>query len=287
MDDTAAARFERRAVGWVQAFEAKYSRFRDDSLISRINAAAGVDWVPIDADAEQIFLLCDTVCRLTQGIMDPTTLPLMRLWNWKQPPVAMPSPAAIAAAQTKIGWARVKREPGRIFLPEAGMCLDLGGFGKEYAVDQVAGIARDCGLAAALVDFGHDLRAMGVPPGRPAWHVGLEDPRNPGKSSGSVALYGDRGIASSGDYIRHFKHDGRRYGHIVDPRSGYPVANGCEQSTVVSGTCLQAGVLSTTAFILGIPAGINYVQNFPQCEALLIGSQGRAQTRGFFQYVVT
>lgn len=281
-----AAAFEQRVVGWVAAFEGKYSRFRSDSLISRINAAAGVAWIEVDEDAERMFLLCDTVYRMTQGALDPTALPLMRLWNYKERPAALPSPEAVAAARARIGWPRVRREPGRIFLPEAGMALDLGGFGKEFAVDQVAALAKTCRVTAALVDFGHDLRAVGLPPGRPAWHVGLEDPRQPGQTAGSIALYGERGVASSGDYIRHFALQGRRYGHIIDPRSGYPVANGCEQATVVAGTCLQAGVLSTTAFILGIPAGIQFVQGFPGAEALLVGAQGRAQTRGFHQYSV-
>ncbi|HZZ56582.1 MAG TPA: FAD:protein FMN transferase [Opitutaceae bacterium] len=281
-----AAAFEQRVVAWVQAFERKYSRFRDDSLISRINAAAGAEWVAVDAEAEQLFLLCDTVYRMTQGAMDPTALPLLRLWNYKVQPATLPAPEAIAAARAKVGWPRVRREPGRVFLPEPGMALDLGGFGKEFAVDQVAMLAPACRIPAALVDFGHDLRAVGVPPGRPAWHVGLEDPHQPGKSSGSIALFGGRGVASSGDYIRHFFHGGRRYGHIVDPRSGYPVANGCDQATVIAGTCLQAGVLSTTAFILGIPAGADYIQGFPGAEGLLVGTQGRAQTRGFFNYVV-
>ena len=82
----------------------------------------------------------------------------------------------IAAALRLVGWRKVQRTPGRIFLPEPGMALDFGGFGKEYAVDFVAQLALEHGLACALVDFGHDLRAMGTPLGRPAWHIGLEDP---------------------------------------------------------------------------------------------------------------
>src|SRR6185436_16996322 len=109
----------------------------------------------------------------------------------------------------------------------------------------------------ALVDFGHDLRAVGAPPGRPAWHIGLEDPQKPGTSAGSMAIVG-KGVASSGDYIRRFVIDGKRYGHIVDPRTGRPVANGCVQATVTAASCLQAGVLSTTAFVLGVPQGIEF-----------------------------
>ena len=167
------------------------------------------------------------------------------------------------------------------------MALDFGGFGKEYAVDVVAQIAVDHGVANALVDFGHDLRAMGQPPGRPAWHIGLEDPQHPGAAAGSVALFGNRGIASSGDYVRRFTIGGRRYGHIIDPRTGWPVANGCAQATAIAGTCLHAGVLSTTSFVLGAAKGIEFIQSFPGAEGLIVTDKARAQTRGFFNHVVS
>lgn len=286
-DSSAAAAFERAAAGWVHAFEAKYSRFRPDSLLSRINEAAGREWVAIDAETEQLLKLCDTLHFLTRGILDPTALPLIRLWNYKAERPEIPNAAAIEVARRLVGWSKVQREPGRVFLPERGMALDFGGFGKEYAVDMTAQIALNQGITNALVDFGHDLRVLGKPPGRPAWHVGLEDPRKPGTAAGSVALAGSRGIASSGDYIRRFIIAGIRYGHIIDPRSGWPVSNGCMQATVIAGTCLQAGVLSTTAFALGAAKGVEFIQSFPGAEGLIVAEMARAQTRGFFQHVVS
>lgn len=287
-DDAAlAGRFERMAIGWVEAFEAKYSRFREQSLISRINAAAGREWVEVDADVEQLLKLCDTIYFLTQGVLDPTALPLIRLWNYKSDHPSIPSDAAIATAKRLVGWTKVQRAPGRIMLPEPGMALDFGGFGKEYAVDIVAQIAQEHDIANVLVDFGHDLRAFGAPPGKPAWHIGLEDPRQPGSSAGSVAITHGRGIASSGDYVRRFVIDGRRYGHIVDPRTGWPVANGMAQATVIAPTCLHAGILSTTSFVLGVPKGVDLIQSFANAEGLLVTEKLRAQTRGFFNYVVS
>lgn len=283
--DEQAAVFERAAVAWVSAFEAKYSRFRPDSLVSRINAAAGREWVEIDAEMEGLLTLCDTLFFMTGGVLDPTSLPLILLWDYKTATPRVPSAEEIEVARARVGWRNVQRAPGRIFLPEAGMALDFGGFGKEYAVDIVAQIATEHGIPAALVDFGHDLRAIGIPPGRPGWHIGLEDPRQPGATAGSLAIIG-KGVASSGDYIRGFTINGKRYGHIIDPRTGWPVANGCMQATVIAGTCLQAGVLSTTAFVLGVPKGIEFIQSVPGAEGLLVTTRVRAQTRGFFSYVV-
>mgnify|MGYP001544725160 FL=1 len=286
-DDAQAVAFERAAVSWVSAFEQKYSRFRPDSLVSRINAAAGVAPVAIDAEMEQLLALCDRLHFMTQGVLDPTSLPLLRLWDYKAPAPKLPSDDAIAAARRLVGWKKVQRTPGHVFLPERGMALDFGGFGKEWAVDIVAAIARDHGIAAALIDFGHDLRAVGIPPGRPAWHVGLENPLQPGTHHGSLALIQNQGVASSGDYLRRFVIDGVRYGHIVDPRTGRPVSNGCLQVTVIAPSCLQAGVLSTAAFVLGTTAGLALIQAQPHAEGLIVTENARAQTRGFWNYAVT
>ena len=285
-DDAQAANFERAAVAWVTAFEAKYSRFKPDSLVSRINAAAGHEWIAVDAEMEGLLQLCDTLHFMTQGVLDPTALPLIQLWNYKAEKPRVPADAEVAAALTLVGWKKVQRAPGKVFLPVPGMALDFGGFGKEYAVDIVAQIAADHGVTSVLVDFGHDLRASGAPPGRPAWHIGLEDPQKPGAAAGSIAVVG-KGVASSGDYLRCFTVEGKRYGHIVDPRTGRPVANGCAQATVIASTCLQAGVLSTTAFVLGVPRGIEFIQACPGAEGLILTDKARAQTRGFFNYVAT
>jgi len=283
---TQADGFESAATGWVNAFEAKYTRFRPSSLVSRINAAAGQSWIEVDDDDEQLFQLCDALYAMTQGVLDPTALPLIRLWNWKAEHPVIPKEEEIAVARRLVGWKKVLRQPGRVFLPEPGMALDFGGFGKEYAVDFVAEIAVRHGIENVLVDFGHDLRALGLPPGRPAWHIGLEDPQQPGSFKSSLAISGGKGVASSGDYIRCFRMNGRRYGHIVDPRTGHPVANGCTQATIVADSCLQAGVLSTAAFVLGVPAGLDLIQSCPGAEGLLVTEHTRAQTRGFFHYVV-
>ena len=285
-DSTRAAAFESAVMVWISSFEAKFSRFRGDSVVSRINAAAGREWVEIDGETEQLLRMCDTLYFLTEGILDPTALPLIRLWDYRAADPKIPDEEAIAAAKSCVGWHKVQRETGRVFLP-AGMALDFGGFGKEYAVDAVAHIALSYGISNVLVDLGRDLRGLGRPAGRPAWHIGLEDPKKPGSATGSIALVGNRGVASSGDYVRRFVIEGRRYGHIIDPRSGRPVANGSLQATVVASTCLQAGVLSTTAFVLGGMRGIEFIQSFPDTEGLIVTETARFQTRGFYNYVVS
>jgi thiamine biosynthesis lipoprotein len=278
--------FQAEVVRWVAAFEARYSRFLPDSLISRINAAAGEHWVEVDAETEQVFKLCEEMVFFTRGAFDPTALPLTRLWNWKATPPVIPKEAEIRAAQELVGWRRVQRRPGGIFLPNAGMGLDLGGVGKEYAVDCVLALALRRGIDSVLVDFGQDVRVHGQPPEKGAWHIGLEDPKQPGRCWTGLAVT-DHAVATSGDYVRCFQQEGRRYGHILDPRTGYPVHNGCLAVSVVAPFCTLAGILSTSAFILGPKAGIDLIGRCPGVEGCITTETARHQSRGFLTYATS
>ncbi len=280
-----AAGFAREAVQWVASFEGKYSRFRDDSLISEINRAAGVRWTEIDPEVESIFAICDDLYFMTQKVLDPTMLPLIKLWDYRKEHTSLPSASAIAETMELIGWDKVERKPGSVFLPRAGMALDLGGFGKEYAVDKVAAIAVGHRIGACLVDFGRDIHALGTPPDSPAWHVGLENPEIPGQSWGSVAAI-DMGIATSGDYRRFFEQDGQRYGHILDPRAGKPVVNGILAVTITANSCLEAGVLSTAVFVLGEDEGLKLVEGTFGAEGCIVMNSGIQQTSKFYENVV-
>jgi thiamine biosynthesis lipoprotein len=282
-DARLAAAFQNEVLDWVAWFEAKYSRFLDDSLISRINAAAGEHWVEIDAETEALFTLCQEMIFFTRGVFDPTALPLMKLWNWKARPPVVPAPEAARAARELVGWSKVERRKGALFLPRAGMMLDLGGIGKEYAVDRVLTMGLQRGIHNILVDFGQDVRAHGRPPGHESWVVGLEDPHQPGKCWTAV-LVNNHAVATSGDYVRHFVFEGRRFGHIIDPRTGYPVDNGVLAVSVVAPHCTFAGILSTAAFVLGPRDGLEMIGLCPGVEGALVTTDNRFQTKGFNRY---
>lgn len=275
--------FRRAAIDWVTTFEAKYTRFRDDSLVGRINLEAGRGWVEIDDDASRMFDLAGQISSMTGGALDASSLPLIRLWNYKAEHPEIPDDRAIALAVSLTGWTKVQREPNRIRLPEHGMGIDLGGFGKEYAVDAVAEVALSLGVSNVLVDFGRDIRAIGRPIDAPAWRVGIEDPRKPGTWWCSIAASGS-GIATSGDYIRGFTINGKRYGHIIDPRTGWPVANETLAATVIASSCLEAGVLSTTAFMSGPAGGLRLIEDSFGAEGCILTRSSLAQSRGFHTY---
>ncbi len=286
-DAAAGAAYEHAVQTWVQNFEARYTRFRDDSIVGRINLAAGNgEWIEIDAEMERMLEMAGMVHFMTRGIVDSTAGPLARLWDYHQPKPTLPPPERVDEVLALVGWSKVEREMGRVRLPRAGMSLDFGGWGKELAVDTVTQLAGQHGIANVLVDFGHDIRVAGTPPGRPAWHVGLEDPNQPGAMWGSIGL-SNLAVASSGDYQRGFVIDGQRYGHILDPRNGRPVANGLRQVTVVATSCLQAGMLATAAFVEGPDRGLELIQQTMGAEGCMVSAHAKHQTRGFFHHVVS
>lgn len=284
-DDRAALDFAARALGWLGGFEAKFSRYRPDSMLSRINAAAGGGWVATDPEMEEMLDLADEVHRRSNGILDPTLLPLEQVWDWKQVHHELPSADRVRAALALTGWNKVERRPGAVRLPVAGMGLDFGGFGKEYAVDFIARMARQLGIRDALVDLGRDLHALGGNGTHPFWHVGIEDGCRPGKCWGGLAI-SDRAVSASGDYARFFIHDGVRYGHILDPRTGWPVTNGMRAVTVIAPTCLDAGIYSTSVFVLGVREGLHLASLALGVEVCTQTETGIEGSRAFGDFLV-
>ena len=285
-DREAAEAFCDAAFDWLAEFEARCSRFLEDSETSLINASAGRDWTPVHAQTEMLLDLCDHYHFITGGAFDATSLPLSRLWDWKRKHDALPTPAEIAAAKALTGWKRVQRAPGRVFLPEAGMMLDFGGVGKEFAVDCLKQIAIGRGIEHVMVDLGGDIAVRGEPPEGGGWYIGLEDPSNTDNAWCGIRLRDGGAVATSGDYRRCFQHEGRVYGHILDCRTGWPVANGTRCATVIAPRCTLAGVLSTSAMILGGQEAITMLERTPGVQGCLWRDRRVHETRGFRRSVL-
>jgi thiamine biosynthesis lipoprotein len=254
-DRAIAERGARRAIDEVARIEAKYSRYRPDSVVSRINAAAGGAPVPIDEETRALLAYADACWRQSDGLFDATSGILRRAWNFDV--ARIPTEAELAPLVARVGWKNVEIDERGVRLAIEGMQLDFGGFGKEYAADRAARVMFDEGVESALVNLAGDIAIQGAQPDRSAWRVGIRHPRAPGKLIATLDLdWG--GIATSGDYERYVDVDGVRYSHILDPRTGRS-ARGFQSVTVHGPTCLVVGSATTVAMLKGEREGLAWL----------------------------
>ena len=190
-----------------------------------------------------------TLHTVSDGRFDITSGVLREVWTFDGSD-RIPAAAAVASVLARVGWDKVRWQ--RPFLAlQPGMQIDLGGIGKEYAVDRVAGRLADAVGCSALVNFGGDLAVTRAPRERQAWRVGIEAVSGNDGQSGPVLEIRNGALATSGDSRRFLLKDGVRYSHILDPRSGWPVESAPRSVTVAADTCTQAGMLSTLAMLEG------------------------------------
>lgn len=255
-DEPQAGAVASRAKAEIERLERVYSRYRDDSLLSRINQAAG-DSEPVTVDTETAGLLdyAATAYDQSDGLFDITSGILRRAWDFKSG--ECPDEKTIQALLPLIGWDKVEWIAPHIRLPVRGMELDFGGFVKEYAVDAVVRLCRDAGLQHGMVDLGGDIGIIGPHPDGQPWQVGIRHPRQPDTAIARIGLQSGC-LASSGDYERYMEVGGKRYCHILNPKTGWP-CEGLAQVSVAAPLCLLAGTASTIAMLQGKEAGIQWL----------------------------
>lgn len=242
----------------LQRLDLRYSHYRGDSLLAHLAADAGTGrWVDLTPEDERLFALTDTLHEVSAGVFDPTIGPLSRLWDFRN--ARVPAADVLDEARRCIGWQRFEREPGRARLQRTGMCLDLGGLVKEYAADRVAAILRERGIRHGLVDLGGDLAVIGPRPDGSAWRIGIRNPCAAAAAVANIALRSG-GLATSGTDARSFLHQGRRYSHLIDPRSAEPIQS-FDSISVRAESCLAAGAVATVALLLGTESGRRWLQD--------------------------
>lgn len=234
------------AIADVARLEARYSRYRDDSLLSDINrVAARGGHIDVDEETASLLNYAATCYAESDGLFDITSGVLRRAWRFEQG--QLPDPAQIAELKSRIGWHRLTWQAPRLSFPQAGLELDFGGVVKEYAVDRAAALCQARGLGHGVVNLGGDIKVIGPRADGQPWRIGIKHPRSHERLQGSVEL--ERGaLASSGDYERCMVIDGVRYGHILNPHSGWPVRHLAAVS-VVADFCVIAGSASTIAML--------------------------------------
>jgi thiamine biosynthesis lipoprotein len=251
---TSLDRTEAVEVGALVAAEAwrverKFSRYLNDSVVARIHANRGIA-VDVDQETASLLDFARQCYELSDGAFDITSGVLRHAWKFDGSD-RIPEAAAIERLLPLVGFTKVKWQAPQLLLP-AGMELDFGGIGKEYAVDRAYDLLAARRSAPFLVNFGGDLRANRPPPNGP-WKVGIERP-DTDRDAAMILDLTHGALATSGDSRRYLLKDGVRYGHILDPRTGWPVKNAPRSVTVAASSCTEAGLLSTLALLHGAGA---------------------------------
>ncbi len=262
-----AERLTRLVATEAWRIEDKLSRYQPDNIVARINSADG-EPIKLDPETAELIGFSATLYDLSEGRFDITSGILRRVWTFDGGD-KLPAAAEISTVLGKMGWQRVSWESPILQMP-AGMQIDFGGIGKEYAVDCAIKILHSETVNSCLVNFGGDLATTGQPKQRRGWIVGIEALDAGDQVSNKPLNLKVGALATSGDARRFILKDGVRYGHILDPKTGWPVPDAPRSVTVAADTCTQAGMLSTFAMLEGGAAesfldaqGVQYWCNRP------------------------
>jgi thiamine biosynthesis lipoprotein len=267
------------------------STYREDSEISRFSrfGVVGKEF-PVSRDFLRVMTTAARVFALSQGAWDGTVRPLVDLWGFgPSPPVAEPpAPGEVEALLRQVGFDRIEIRPGALVKREASVTLDLSSIAKGYGVDAVVEVIREEGFRDFIVEIGGEVYGAGSRrDGRP-WRVGIHRPRVEAAPDEiyRVAPLRDAAFATSGDYRSFFVRDGVRYSHVLDPRTGRPVANGVVSVSVLASDCTLADGLATAVMVMGAEAGLALLERLPAVEGLVVveTKDGRLQdhaTSGF------
>jgi thiamine biosynthesis lipoprotein len=256
------------ALDEVDRIDRLMSHYRPDSPLSQLNREAAHGAVQVDKELFEFIVRSIEYSRDSEGAFDITVGPLMKAWGFFQGEGRVPRRAELAAARQRVGYQHVHLDATArtIRFDVPGVELDLGGIAKGYAVDRVVDLLRGRGVGAALVSAGGStVYGVGAPPGEDAWRVELQDPLAPGRAAFTVALR-DRALSMAGTSEKFFEQRGRRYGHIMDPRTGRPVRDVLAVA-VLSDTGTTGDALDDALFVRGVERGRAYLQRHPGAEA--------------------
>jgi thiamine biosynthesis lipoprotein len=245
--ETEAASVARAAIREVRRIEAKFSRYRMRGAVAKINRAAALGKsVSVDGETARLLHFAYRVHRMSEGKFDVTSGILRRAWDFSSG--ALPSRERIEALLPLVGMALLTWRSPRLDFARAGMELDFGGIGKEYAADRAALVCRRMGVVNSLVDLGGDLAVVGPLPDGTPWKILIRHPIRRDEPLVEIEVVRG-GVATSGDYENCVESEGRRHSHILNPATGLSV-QGLASVSVVAASCRLAGALSTTAMLM-------------------------------------
>lgn len=256
-----------------EAYEAMLSRTKEDSDIWKINHAGGA---PVEVDPETAALLQKALayCQASGGAADLTIAPLSSLWNFSSDNLGqahtVPDTQQIRALLPHVDYRAVHIEGNTVTLQDPQAALDMGCIAKGYIADKLKQYLRSQGVESALINLGGNVLTLGEKPDGAPFRLGIRKPFAPENTPIAVLPVTDASLVSSGVYERFFEADGIRYHHLLDAQTGMPMQNGLLSVTILSESSADGDMLSTVCFLLGLTAGMEYVESLPDVEAVFI-----------------
>jgi thiamine biosynthesis lipoprotein len=267
-NDSVANRAAESAFKRIEDLNASLSDYRDDSEINRVSAQSGTkNWLPVSKDLFDILYLSNDISQKTAGVFDATLGPIVQEWRRATRKGYFPDKKLIEEALAKTGYKNIHfdKESNRIRLLKKGMRLDIGGLGKGFAADEAVKVLKQHGITSAMIDAGGKLALMDAPPGEKGWKIVISS----GRDSIQTITYANVGIATSGPTYRYLEHEGRKYSHIVDPKTGIGLLFHL-RTTVISPDATEADALATAFSVSGIKKGKKYLRKFPDNKVWLV-----------------
>ena len=238
------------------------STYLADSELTLFNRSDGLEWTEVSPATAEVVRVAREISTETGGAFDPTVSPWVELWGFGPDPRqnSSPAPEEIAEIQGRIGTHRLEsqNQPPALRRLDAGVQLDLSGIAKGYAVDVIAGILESHSVQGYMIEIGGEVRAAGVNASGRHWKIGIEAPTVDQRGIGQVVELRDASLATSGDYRNFFVEDGKRYSHIIDPRTGYPIDHGLVSVSVIEGKCIRADAVATALMVMGPEQGFDF-----------------------------
>ncbi len=292
---TSVAQLQKAIDARLEAINASMSTYRPESEISRFNALQETDKAfAVGPDFYRVATISRELFEITAGAWDGTIDPLVDLWGFgrSQRPARIPTDEEIRSHLARVGFDLIDTgREGALVKRDARVALDLASVAKGYGVDAVAALIRERGFTDFLVEVGGEVFAAGVRLDGRRWRIGINRPEAgaPANQVYKVVTLKDRAFATSGDYRIFFEQDGVRYSHVIDPRTGRPVANGVVSVSVTAATCARADGLATALMVMGVKDGLQLIDSLNGTECLIVvrdleGNLVDHFSKGFRQY---
>ncbi|EDP71755.1 Membrane-associated lipoprotein involved in thiamine biosynthesis [Flavobacteriales bacterium ALC-1] len=274
-DSIEATKYINIAVDEISRIEKLISSWDENSQTSKINRNAGIKPVKVDKELFDLVKRAVQISKLTNGAFDISYASMDRIWKFDGSMKTMPSDETIKKSVEKVGYENIvlNEQDLSVYLKLEGMKIGFGAIGKGYAADKSKVLLKDLGVKSGIINASGDMNTWGKQTTGEDWQVGIKNPLNKNKVFTLLPVY-ERAVVTSGNYEKYVELNGKRYSHIIDPRTGYP-SSGIVSVSVFSASAELADALATSIFVMGIDVGLDFINQLKDIDCIIVDNKGK------------